>query len=134
MDVYVERSDFEICRDDVFENSDIAELTEWLEEQRNTGTELAIMLGAMKLAPNYETGAMARKLGFVNISISWIQKRLQELGVENEDVFAPKEKRMRAHIKTMEEAIQTYKGKVKALNAEVQALRQRVKDLERENV
>lgn len=140
-DVYLEYSDLEISKADVMASTDTDELTAWLNEQNEVSQELAIMLGAMKLAPQADTSRMARKLGFVNMSKAWIQKRLAELGVDDDRVHVRhvgngtrvdgKINAMKAHLSQMEKNLQRRNETIKAQNIELTALRQKVQAYER---
>lgn len=130
-DVYHVNSDLEISRQDVFENEDIAELQEWLEEQRDVAGELIAMLGALKLAPDADAGGVARKLGYVNISVKWITTRLKQLGLDAEAIGGAHEAGIRKQFRVLEEVVQNHKAKIKALNIENTELKKKVAALEK---
>lgn len=124
--IFYENSDLEIGKDDVFENDDIAELTEWLNEQRDTATEIVMMLGALKLSPGADTNNLARKLGYVNISVAWLEKRLKQLGVDAEDLVADRDQGVRKQLRVLEGVVQQHKAKIKSLNIENSELRHKI--------
>lgn len=137
--VIVEKSDLEVSKQDVKACDDIELLTQWLDEQNETAQEIAIMIGSMKLCPDVSTEGMARKLGFVNRSKAWIQRRLSELGVRDDRVgkYYGREKKdniegRKAHLEVMEKSLQERNAKIKALNIENTALKEKVKRLEHE--
>lgn len=133
-DVYLELSDLEISKEDVFANKDVAELTEWLKEQEGVSLEIAIMLGALKNSPDANTISLSRKLGFVNISIAWIRKRLTELGVTDDRIAPRGQSGVKAHLQQMEAVLRERNAKIKEQNIELTALRQQLRACQRDEV
>lgn len=121
VDVYIEHSDLEISREDVEESTDATELLAWLKEQDRVASELAIMIEALKDDEHYNSTGLRRKLGFVKVSIMWIQNRLTALGVD--DGVIPLSGGLKAHLKAMEVKLQEKNEKIKAQNMELQELR-----------
>lgn len=129
--VFYENSELEIGKDDVFENDDIAELKGWLDEQRETAGEIMMMLGALKMAPGAEANGLARKLGYINISVAWITKRLKQLGVDGDELVAERDQGIRKQFRILEGVVQQHKATIKALNIENSDLRNKVSAYER---
>lgn len=130
-DVYLEHSDLEISKEDVFQSSDINELKSWFDEQNEVAGEILAMIGALKLAPDACTTGLARKLGYINISITWITKRLRQLGVDKEDLVADRDIGIRKQFRVLEGVVQQHKAKIKELNIENSDLRQRLMAFEK---
>ncbi len=137
-DVFFELSDLEISKEEVRESTSIEELSAWLDEQNEVSQEIAIMLGAMKQAPNADTINLARKLGFVNMSKAWIQKRLTQLGVDDERVTdrhwgTNHGSGLKKHCEELGRVIQEKNARIKEQNVELTALRLKVSRYEKAN-
>lgn len=139
-DVFLEHSDLEISKEEVRECTDVDLLTSWLNEQNEVSQEIAIMIGALKHAPHADTTRLARKLGYVNMSKAWIQRRLGELGVDDERVTVrhpgardPNDRiaSLKRHLEGMEIKLRERNATIKAQNIELTSLRGQVQAFQR---
>jgi hypothetical protein len=123
VDVYYERldSDDEITREDVAACGDIAQLQAWRLEQAELSEELAIMLRGVRTGDGADGRGLAWRLGCINISIHWIDKRLRQLGSEPDNDAV--------QVSKWKERATNQAGHITRLLAENQALKAKLAEL-----
>ena len=85
MNVYFEELETEeLDREKIFAETDATTLNKWLADQRMIGDELRALIGAYRGTGINPSLGVVKKLGFTNIAVSWINKRLGDIGGEAE--------------------------------------------------
>lgn len=129
MNVYYEPLDTDLTREMVAHEKDGATLLEWYNEQAQIASELRIMSSALRDTDPDAARRMTRKLGYVQISISWLTSALNDAGIELPEKARGKELRQLRHQCTMlQQALATKNAKLKAARERIAHLEGALRD------
>lgn len=118
--------DIDLDRDMVADESNLDTLAKWLADLRDTESELHTMIKSVQMADDSAALGMARKLGYIRVSCTWVRKRIEELGGEpTDDAMGSKYRRLKHNLTCANQQLEKRNKQIKELRARIAELEAR---------
>ncbi|NVD45723.1 hypothetical protein [Qipengyuania atrilutea] len=126
MQVYYERTEVEdeLDREMVAAETDIDILKTWFKALKDTSFDLHTQIASVKLVNPDAALGMARKLGYIHIAMSWVTRRIADLGEETpEDAMSKKYRTLKHHLTCANQQLEKKNKQLKELRAKLAELK-----------
>lgn len=125
----------ELTREMVEDEESLDTLLDWHADQREIEADLLAQISAFRVAQVSPPLGMVRKLGFVRTGLSWLERRILELGGEVQlsdatPVNAQQVDALRRKLDAQARQLTTQAEALVARNDTIKALRARIRELE----